>query len=79
MNHLSVRVYSNGKYISNIVREEDLKSHISYNTIFRFGTGLFIDGKCVHQGYLSGEQVKNWTKRISEMKINLTNNTIPYN
>lgn len=69
MNHISVGVYSNGKYVVNIVRGEDLESHIEYNKTFRFGRGLFIDGKCINQGYLSGEQVRNWESRIATMNI----------
>ena len=69
MNHISVGVYSNGKYVVNIVRGEDLESHIEYNKTFRFGRGLFIDCKCINQGYLSGEQVRNWESRIATMNI----------
>lgn len=58
--HVTVGVYMNGQYEYNIVRDEDLENHIKYNKIFRFGRGLFVDGKCVNQGYLSGEQVRNW-------------------
>lgn len=76
--HTSVGVYQNGQYKVNIVRDEDLENHIEYNRTFRFGRGLFIDGKCVLKGYLSGEQVRNWEKRISEMKFDISKPTIPY-
>ena len=76
--HVTVGVYMNGQYKYNIVRDEDLENHIKYNKIFRFGRGLFVDGKCINQGYLSGEQVRNWTKRISEMNIDMSKPTIPY-
>ena len=68
----------NGRYVYNVVCDEDLEEHIEYNKTFRFGRGLFVDGKCVHQGYLSGEQVRNWEKRISEMKVDMSTATIPY-
>lgn len=77
-NHISVGVYSNGKYVVNVVRDEDLSEHIEYNKTMRFGRGLFVDGVCINQGYLSGEQVKNWTERISTMDIDITTPTIPY-
>ena len=67
-----------GVYKGNIVRDEDLEDHIQYNKKFRFGRGLFLDGKCINQGYLSGEQVRNWEKRISEMEFDLTHDTRPY-
>ena len=58
MNHISVGVYSNGKYVVNIVKDEDLEWHIKYNKTFRFGRGLFIDGKCINQGYLSENKLE---------------------
>lgn len=76
--HVTVGVYMNGRYKVNVVRDEDLESHIEYNTTFRFGRGFFVDGKCINQGYLSGEQVRNWEKRISEMEIDTSKPTIPY-
>lgn len=73
MNHITVGVYMNGQYKINIVKDEDLKDHIEYNKKFRFGRGLFVDGKCVNQGYLSGEQVINWEKEYLKW------NSIPVN
>lgn len=78
MNHITVGVYMNGQYKINIVKDKDLKNHIEYNKKFRFGRGLFVDGKCVNQGYLSGEQVRNWEKRISEMEFDTSKSTEPY-
>ena len=75
--HVTVGVYMNGQYKYNIVRDEDLENHIKYNKIFRFGRGLFVDGKCVNQGYLSGEQVRNWERRTSEMEFNISHDTRP--
>lgn len=76
--HYTVGVYSNGQFKVNVVADEHLDDHIDYNKTFRFGRGLFLDGKCIHQGYLSGEQVKNWEDRISKMDIDLSKPTIPY-
>lgn len=76
--HVTVGVYMNGQYKYNIVRDEDLENHIKYNKIFRFGRGLFVDGKCVNQGYLSEEQVRNWEKSISEMEFDMSHDTRPY-
>lgn len=76
--HYTVGVYSNGRYVINVVKDEDFEDHVLYNKTFRFGRGLFVDGKCINQGYLSGEQVRNWEKRISEMDIDLSKPTTPY-
>ena len=76
--HVTVGGYMNGQYKYNIVRDEDLENHIKYNKIFRFGRGLFVDGKCINQGYLSGEQVRNWEKRILEMEFDMSHDTRPY-
>ena len=76
--HVTLGAHMNGVYKVNIVRDEDLEYHIQYNKKFRFGRGLFLDGKCINQGYLSGEQVRNWEKRISEMEFDLTHDTRPY-
>lgn len=76
--HVTVGVYKNNDYKYNIVRDEDLENHIEYNKIFRFGRGLFLDGKCIHKGYLSDEQVKIWESKISSMEFNMNTNTRPY-
>lgn len=78
MNHVTVGVYKNGEYVINVVRENDLESHIEYNQIFRFGRALFVDGKCVNQGYLSDDEIKNWTEKIMSFKINTSSDTRPY-
>lgn len=78
--HLVVSVYMNGRYKYNVVRDEDLEEHITSikNKQGKYGNGLFVDGECIHQGYLSGEQVRNWTKRTSEMNIDISKPTLPY-
>ena len=76
--HVTVGVYMNGVYKVTFVEDEDLEDHINYNKTFRFGRGLFVDGKCVNQGYLSGEQVRNWEKRISNMEFDMSKSTKPY-
>ena len=76
--HVTVGVYKNDSYKYNIVYDEDLESHIEYNKTWRFGRALFVDGKCVYQGYLSDEQIEDWTKRISEMQFDMSRATIPY-
>lgn len=74
--HVTVGVYNNDEY--NIVRDEDLERHIEYNKTFRWGRALFVDGKCVNRGYLSDDRIKEWEKKISEMKFDMSSPTIPY-
>lgn len=78
MNHVSVGVYKNGDYVINVVRDEDLAHHIEYNQIFRFGRGLFVDGECKNQGYLTDEEVAAWIEKIKTFKVNTCVATIPY-
>ncbi|EEM24955.1 hypothetical protein bthur0002_55970 [Bacillus thuringiensis Bt407] len=35
----------------------------------RFGRALFIDGECVHTGYLSDKKIETWSNKIKEMNI----------
>lgn len=76
--HVTVGVYNNNEYKYNIVLDEDLENHIEYNKTFRFGRALFVDGKCVNRGYLSDERIEEWTRRISEMRFDMSHPTIPY-
>lgn len=62
--HLTVGVYNNDEHVRNGVDEEDLHSHIQYNINKRPGRALFVDGKCVHQGYLGKERCEAWEKKI---------------
>lgn len=36
MNYLTLGIYSNGQYKFNVVRDEDLESHIEYNKTWRW-------------------------------------------
>lgn len=78
MNHITIGVYSDDSYKVNIVKEEDLNSHIEYNKTFRFGRALFVDGLCVNKGYLSKEKVNEWTDRIKTMNIDKSKPSYPY-
>lgn len=77
-NHFTVGVYANGEYKTNVVKDEHLEDHIEYNKTFRFGRALFVDGECVHKGYLSDERVVEWTEKISKMNPDLSHSTEPY-
>jgi hypothetical protein len=68
-NHVTVGVYSNDTFKRNVVAPEDLDGHIDYNKKMRPGRALFVDSKCVHQGYLSEKETKEWEVKIKEMNI----------
>ena len=64
--HTLVRVHMNGVYKMKDITDSEIKS-MKNEIDAKYGDGLFIDGVCIKQGYLSGEQVRNWTKRIALM------------
>jgi hypothetical protein len=68
LNHISIGVYASGSHVVNIVRPEDLKGHIDYNKVMRFGRALFIDGQCFNEGYLNKDEVEKWKETIATMK-----------
>ncbi|HDR7922706.1 TPA: hypothetical protein QCY49_000691 [Bacillus paranthracis] len=79
MNHVSIGVYNNETHVVNIVPDYNLEKHIEYNKIMRFGRALFIDGECVHTGYLSDKKIETWSNKIKEMDIaTLTPSTTYY-
>lgn len=78
--HLTLGVYPNGHYISNVVREKDLEDHIQYNKTYRPGRLLYVDGQRVYDG-----MVKDCTKydKVAEVfyakyDIDMCIPTIPY-
>jgi hypothetical protein len=66
-NHVTIGVYANDTFKTNIVRPEHLEDHIEYNKLWRFGRALFVDGKCVYPGYLDESKVKEWEEKIGQM------------
>lgn len=64
--HLTVGVYNNDDHVRNGVDEAHLHSHIQYNINNRPGRALFVDGKCVHQGYLDKERCDAWERKIND-------------
>lgn len=64
--HHGVGVYKNGDFVQNCIPDFELSQHIQYNVTMRPGRGLFIDGNCVHDGYLDDEEVKAWEEKIAD-------------
>lgn len=67
--HLTVGVYKNGDFVTNCVPSSELEGHIKYNTEMRWGRGLFVDGKCVHAGYLNEEEVAHWEEKCKTIPM----------
>lgn len=63
-----VHVKMNGVFNISLVEAEDMDS-IKKEIATKYGDGIFVNGVCVKQGYLSGDQVRNWTRRTNEMLI----------
>ncbi len=69
MNHVMVGVYLNGDHTINIVDPADVFEQIGYNKRLRYGRALFLDGGCIHEGYLNKDSIAEWTNKLTEMKI----------
>jgi len=78
MNHVTIGVYANESYVINVVLPAHLDYHIEYNKVMRFGRALFVDGKCVHQGYLPAYKVAEWENKIKTMKVDTSKPSIEY-
>lgn len=77
--HVTIGVYKNGQYKYNIVRDEDLDNHITYNKNYRPGRALFVDGKCIYKGNLSNKEISEWENDlIPKMCFDMSKPTIPY-
>ena len=80
--HTTIGLYLNGDYKINGVSAENLDTHIEYNKTLRFGRALFVDGKCVHEGYYknSPEEIADFEKRIADNpeQFTRTEDTAPY-
>ena len=78
MIHTTVGVYNDDTFKINGVISENLKDHIDYNRSLRFGRALFVDGKCIHKGYLSDERCKEWESKLKSPYYKQIKDTSPY-
>lgn len=81
-NHVSLRIYPNKDYVVNVVSDENLASHIGYNSTFRIGCILYIDGVRKTNGCLKGDCLKEYDIYVSNLlktlDINTMKETIPF-
>ncbi len=77
--HTTIGVYNSGDMKFNGVSSKNLASHLQYNLINRPGRALFVDGICVHKGYLTQDQVDNYVELFkSSDKYKRFTDTAPY-
>lgn len=81
-NHLTLGVYTNGQYKYNVVKEEDLESHIEYNKTWRWGRLLYVDGERVYDGCHKEESLPMYDEIARNFyennNVNMNKPTIPY-
>lgn len=75
---ISIRIYNSGSYVVNNVRPEDLKEHIEYNKIMRFGCALVVDGKIENEGYLDEKRIQDIVSIIDTSRYS-SYTSYPYN
>lgn len=78
MIHHTMGVYANGDRKHNGVPSENLALHIAYNVRLRFGRALFVDGICIHTGYLSREEADAIETELAQKPIRMDRDTQPY-
>jgi hypothetical protein len=78
MNSVTIGVYSNGEFKSNIVAPEHLADHIEYNKTNRFGRALFVNGECVYRGFISDELISEWEAKIPTMVFDTSRTSEKY-
>ncbi len=78
MIHTTVGVYLNLNcgFKSNGVKSEHLAEHIKYNLECRGGRALFVDGFCLHNGYLTDKEIESVQEQIDKIKHDTC--TAPY-
>jgi|GEM_PF-6128058 len=63
----SIGVYQNGDRHYNNVKRDDLEDHLAYNFGFRPGRALFLEGKCIHAGYLLQDRIEALEREFAEI------------
>lgn len=77
--YYGVGVYNNDSMKTNHIQDSHLPDHIAYNLVMRPGRALFINGVCIHRGYLSQERADGWQERLCKVGLPLmSRNSAPY-
>ena len=76
--YTTIGVYCDGSYKVNGVEEADIRTHVEYNKVFRFGRALIVDGEIVNLGYFKKEALEKIIKEKGLGEIRKTSCTAPY-
>lgn len=58
------RIYLNGETVWGTRTEEELLNFLAYNSKYRFGCALIVEGKCFYRGYYLNESLPKLEERI---------------
>ena len=58
--YITIGIYQNKSYKTNIVAPEDLERHIEYNKTMRPGRLLYVDGKRVYNGLVRKDRLAEY-------------------
>ena len=72
------RVYINGDFYDNGVIKQHLYEQIKYNKECRPFSAFFVNGVCVHRGYLSKERCSEIEELIQGLEIKISASPLPY-
>lgn len=66
MIHKIKGVYADGREVNKIVESEKLALELEYDIFNRSGRALFLDGICIHKGFLNVNAIDKIEKRLNE-------------
>lgn len=78
MIHTTIGIYPNGSYKVNGVTDENLKDHVEYNKVNRFGRALIVNGEIVYKGMMKESDILEVIKSNNLKEIVKTKDTAPY-
>lgn len=64
--HSCIRVYANNDRVVEWRDPTELKEWLDYNTTYRFGNALFVDGEIKQTGYLGQERCQELANGIQQ-------------
>jgi len=74
----TIGVYNDGSKKFNGVAHKDLKTHIAYNLIIRFGRAFFLEGICLYSGYLNSDRTAQIEREFIDNPHTPKEVTAPY-
>lgn len=79
-NHLTIGIYPNGSYKTNVVNNQQIYCHIAYNLVLRPGRTFFCDGVCLNYGLNKLDNLEEMENKIKDItkETDLRFTTEPY-